>query len=186
MLFSVLKCTESPQHNVRHQWLHFIGRADNPYCPCDNQTIQSGDHITFSCSLHAHADEGSQRTGNHGNNWTPLSGSRRAPTNERTGSSFSSHIYFTNSSELCCFVSFRSVPFVWLPLFCLACFVSRLCFVLFCFVFVLHILRSARNFIGWKRILGTIELRGNPINWPLNPPSIRRVAYHKPSRLTCM
>ena len=37
------------------QWLHHIGRADNPYCPCDPDTIQSGEHITFKCPLHTRA-----------------------------------------------------------------------------------------------------------------------------------
>ena len=35
-------------------WLHHIGKAANPNCPCDNLTSQTGLHLTFDCLLHTH------------------------------------------------------------------------------------------------------------------------------------
>ena len=37
------------------EWLHHIGRAENPYCTCDHSTIQSGEHIVFVCTSHSRA-----------------------------------------------------------------------------------------------------------------------------------
>lgn len=34
------------------RWLHHISKAENPYCPCDPNAIQTGLHITFTCPLH--------------------------------------------------------------------------------------------------------------------------------------
>ena len=37
------------------QWLHRIGRAENPHCPCDPHVTQSGEHLVFDCPLHTAA-----------------------------------------------------------------------------------------------------------------------------------
>ena len=43
------------ERGPQEEWLHRIGKADDPFCPCDHTTIQSGAHITFSCALHTQA-----------------------------------------------------------------------------------------------------------------------------------
>ena len=38
------------------QWLHHVRRADDPYCQCGpSNVIQSGEHITFQCTMHSQA-----------------------------------------------------------------------------------------------------------------------------------
>lgn len=49
--YTWMRTNKGPQK----QWLHRIGRADDPYCPCHHETIQSAEHITFACQLHARA-----------------------------------------------------------------------------------------------------------------------------------
>ena len=45
--YTWMRTNKGPQR----QWLHHIGKVDTPFCPCDSTTIQSGDHLTFSCRL---------------------------------------------------------------------------------------------------------------------------------------
>ena len=47
-----MRTNKGPQR----QWLFHVGKTDDPFCPCNPDiTIQSGDHITFSCPLQSQA-----------------------------------------------------------------------------------------------------------------------------------
>lgn len=46
--YNWLRTEQGPQK----AWLHHVGKTDNPHCPCDGTTAQTGAHITFSCSEH--------------------------------------------------------------------------------------------------------------------------------------
>lgn len=47
--YTWMRTEKGPQR----QWLHHIGKAEDPHCPCNHDTVQSGLHITFSCPTHA-------------------------------------------------------------------------------------------------------------------------------------
>ena len=50
--YTWMRTNKGPQR----QWLYKIKQADSPYCYCgQNDTIQSGEHLTFQCALHAQA-----------------------------------------------------------------------------------------------------------------------------------
>ena len=50
--YTWMRTNKGPQR----QWLYQIKRADSPYCHCNSDnTIQSGEHLTFHCTLHAQA-----------------------------------------------------------------------------------------------------------------------------------
>ena len=46
--YTWMKTNKGPQR----QWLFHVRKVDTPFCPCSpTTTIQSGDHLTFSCPL---------------------------------------------------------------------------------------------------------------------------------------
>ena len=44
--YTWMRTNKGPQK----QWLFHLGKSDTPQCPCG--TIESGEHIVFSCPLH--------------------------------------------------------------------------------------------------------------------------------------
>ena len=47
--YTWMRTNKGPQK----QWLHFIRKADSPFCQCDDREPQTGDHLTSHCPLHA-------------------------------------------------------------------------------------------------------------------------------------
>lgn len=41
------------ERGLQKYWLHHIGKAEDPFCPCNLRTPQTGLHITFTCPLHS-------------------------------------------------------------------------------------------------------------------------------------
>ena len=93
------------------QWLHHIGRAENPYCPCDSNTIQSGEHLVFDCPLHARARQtcipGMQ-------SWKELDSPHWIKTgpNEKEDGVITYFTYLFCSASFC-FASFRALFIGW-------------------------------------------------------------------------
>ena len=49
--YTWMRTDKGPQR----KWLHLLGKADSPFCQCDDQEPQTGDHLTFQCPLHDQA-----------------------------------------------------------------------------------------------------------------------------------
>ena len=55
----------------QRQWLHKIGRAEDPSCPC-GAVVQSGEHIVWHCNLHRHEHRRNRIAA--GSTWEELDG----------------------------------------------------------------------------------------------------------------
>ena len=40
------------ERGPQQAWLRHVGKTEDPYCPCDGTTAQTGIHITFECPTH--------------------------------------------------------------------------------------------------------------------------------------
>ena len=151
LLYSVKSCYYHPPWRcglpgiVRFSVLS-LGKVDTPFCPCDPATIQSGDHLTFSCRLLQQVRR--SLIGNR-STWIDLDLPRwigEDPDNREDGIElFFSHLfkYLTNWSS-----SSSSL------LLLLSCIFQ-------CPLFHRLDVRS----------VGTLDLRGNPINWAALEPT---------------
>ena len=68
----------------QREWLHKIGKADGPSCPC-GAAVQSGEHIVWHCNLHRNERARNQLTTmTREGEWRDLDGKIWAP-NEGAG-----------------------------------------------------------------------------------------------------
>ena len=68
----------------QRQWLHKIGKAEGPSCPC-GATIQSGEHIVWHCTIHEHERAHNRITCTREGNWAALDTKVWAPNDDVEG-----------------------------------------------------------------------------------------------------
>ena len=130
--------------------MYHIGKAEDPSCPCDGTTRQSGIRITFDCHTYTRGLDGCKEAAT-GKRSTDPHKSRSTSTNMRTGLCFSSRIFSTTS--------FRDVY----SLFTLILSALLLPFSISCPTYFFLLRYHFLYLLGRTRY--HLDMCGSPINW---------------------